>query len=298
MADVDSILMLSRLAASCGVITNDENVAGSAYARLSIVTDLTDALNRKAGTKGKDLPEVLARLTGTTVNDLPVMLRRLTTATPNGWLNPGTLNTDVANTPDYAALNVAGTLQITARVKGISYTPAGTQMIVGHWDIVSNQRSWGFFIPATTGTLLFQASSNGTAVAVTQASSAAGLVNNTEYWLGVEYVTTTGACTFYKAPAGINEPTKWTGWTQISTHAPAACVLFDATCPASVGAFGSFFSANFPGIVYIARAYQTGTRVLDFDASPSGNAIPGTSTFTDSLGKVWTVRGGSSIASA
>jgi len=238
-------------------------------------------------------PRSMASRPDSAINDeeFAVLYDVFDTANPAGLLLDGATSS-CATAPDNAAWNVAGVMDIALRVRLPDYTPAAVMYLMAHSEPTAVDRGWAFLINAD-GTLRFSASNNGSAYQVDQVSSAPSLTNGTEYWLGCTYNTATGALSFYKANAAEAMPTRWGGWTLISSHTVTAVTFFDATTTLSIGASGGFFSSRLIGVVYRAALYDDGTLIADANFAPDGSpkAVTNTATYTDSQSRVWTIRG-------
>lgn len=204
-----------------------------------------------------------------------------------------------ASTPDIAAWNVTGVMDVVAKVTLPDYTPGATSHLVAHDDIIGGSRGWSFLLN-TDGTLAFFLSSNGTTAAVQQSSAAHGLTNRREYWLGVSYNTATGALAFYKADGAEAMPTRWSGWTLISAHSVTAAVPFNSTAALTIGISGGVGIFPVVGWIHRAAVYDDGTLIADPNFGPDGAplAVVNAPTYTDSTGKVWTLAGAAYICQA
>lgn len=207
-----------------------------------------------------------------------------------GLVLDGTANT-VVTTPDTADLNVVGVMEGTLRVKVVDWTTPADQLLFGHWDITSNQRSWGLFINATTGLLSFRGSSTGSTVSFNSPSTAPGVADNALAWIGWKYDTGAGTLAFYRAADATSEPARWgASWTAIGTATPGPLTFFNSSAALSLGGTGSFFTALLKGTIYQAHLYDDGVEVVRavFDGT---TMLPFSSTVTDPGGRVWTMRG-------
>lgn len=194
------------------------------------------------------------------------------------------------STPDAAGYTFAGTYRVMVRVRATDWTAAATQQLVTHGS--SGNLGWRLSV-TTAGALLWGRSTDGT-TEVTQTSSAPSLVDNTVYWLGVEYVTATGAVTFYRAADSQAMPAVWSGWTQVSTHTMTSGTPAGSTAALVVGADGAFAN-RLTGRIYEARLYSGSTLVAwlqpDLDADRSATS------FVASTGETWTLAGAAAYTS-
>jgi hypothetical protein len=112
------------------------------------------------------------------------------------------------------------------------------------------------------------------------------LANKT--WLRVHVVLATGVITFETSDDG-------TAWALEATVTRASGVGFSTNAARflAVGAINySLATNNFEGVIYRARVLHDGTLVADFDSTspPSRHGVH-PSSFTDSVGNVWTING-------
>lgn len=212
---------------------------------------------------------------------------------PDGVAIDGT--GDYISTPDAAAWTISGVMRVIVRVNLADYSSA-FGVLWGHWHSTLNQRSWLFRIN-TSGSLRFTVSTNGTSNLFDTSSGAAGLVDGTEYWLGVEYNTATGALAFYKADAAMDPPRIWTDWTLISSSTVAAGVPFDANVAMTLGATAEGTAPLSAGTIYRGELWDDGALVAAPDFTRTGNltAHLGDTVATDLLGNVWTLQGDAAV---
>lgn len=202
-------------------------------------------------------------------------------------------------TPKTSNLNPgSSTIEITCRMLATDWTPAADSLIGGVWENTSNQREWGLFLDST-GKLSWRCSADGTAVTINQAStSATGNTDGTRGWVGISFNNTTGALSIYKAADALTEPSRWAGWTLISSHTPGTVAFFSATAALSIMGTGSFFNARLSGAVYQFSVYVGGSQVVNANFGAGSAVTPGASPVTDAGGRVWTPHGNAAISSA
>jgi len=210
----------------------------------------------------------------------------------NGGLSlPGTSG-NWASTPDNAALDIVGDIDLRADVTMTDWTPTGDATLVSKWFIA--QASYALNI-APTGLLTMLWSTDGTATTLRSSTVAPVVANGGRLAVRATLDVDNGAAghtvTFYTAPT-INGP-----WTQLGDPVITAGVtsIFSGTASGEVGGIAGTTNL-WAGTAHAAqiRSGINGTIV----ANPNFTAqLPGTTSFTDSAGRVWTVNGTASIVS-
>ena len=210
--------------------------------------------------------------------------------TVDTYLNlTGAANTFAATPTEPNYSGSGGTYQIVVRVAATDYTPASTQDLMSVYNATS-QRSWKLSILAS-GALQWTRSTDGT-TDVTQASSVPSLSDTTAYWLGVEYVTSTGAVAFYRAADSQVMPTIWSGWTLISSHSMTSGIPFASSARLVIGADDAG-SNRFIGRIYEARLYRIGLNASFF---PDRDGYSGMSSFaSQSTLETYTLTGAATL---
>ncbi|QDH92121.1 hypothetical protein PP629_gp16 [Streptomyces phage Dubu] len=199
-------------------------------------------------------------------------------------------------TPDAPALDLTGDMDIRAELAPNWYGP-DNQMIVGKWDAATDQRSW--VVRIESGRVYLNWSGDGTkaaswfagrylprlpqraAIRVTfDASNADGLREVRFYWA--------------ESLAGT-----WSPIGDPVVLAPEAPVPFSGSAPLSVGMYDVSVNPKVPRLPFAGRAYAFQVRSgIDgpLVAAPDFTAqAVGARSFTDSVGLVWTLNGGTEI---
>jgi hypothetical protein len=198
-----------------------------------------------------------------------------------------------ASTPDSAALDITGDIELVARVALADWSPASSQTIIGKWRISVASRSYQLVQNGTTLTLF--ASSNGLNNGASEQVGAffGAAVDGMTYWVKATRVSGTGACALYYAPDQPTEPTSWT-----LLNAPTMTYtgpIFSGAGVLEVGSTGDGSTFNATGRIYraIVRDGIGGTTVFDadFSAQPTG-----TTSFTESSANAATVSIGSAAS--
>jgi hypothetical protein len=140
-----------------------------------------------------------------------------------------------ASIPDSAATSISGDIDIRVRMAATVWASSASKRICAKFLTTGNQRSWRLF--NNNGTLNFTISTDGTNElnqAANQTLGAAGLVDDTPYWLRVTRQKSTGTVRFYYAPDSASMPSSW---TQIGTNVTGGSTanIFDSTALNTVG---------------------------------------------------------------
>lgn len=208
-----------------------------------------------------------------------------------GLLLPGTAG-NYASTPDTAVLDIVGDLDMRVDMTPFDWTPTTTSALMGKWAAAPN-RSYLFNL-TTTGLLELAWSVDGTATTVKDSTVPVPITSGrlvVRATLDVNNGAAGNDVTFYTGPT-LNGP-----WTQLGAVVTTAGVtsIFSGTANAEIGSNSGGTASLWPGYVHGARIYNgiNGTAVATpvFEIQP-----PGTTVFTDSVGRVWTVNGTASIS--
>ena len=216
---------------------------------------------------------------------VPVVGDPVEVAQTQALVLPGTSGNYVSS-PDAAALDIVGDIEIVCRVGLNDWTPTAETTLVSKRG-ASTQISYRLYV-TTAGILTLEWSTNGTTT-TTQASSAPSLTDGTVYWLKVnlDVVNSTNrVINFYKAADQTTEPTSW---TTVSTHTVAGTTsIYSSTSPLEIGSYSSGASTRATGrfLRAIVRNGIAGTTVFDADFTA---ATAGATSFTESTGKTVTV---------
>ena len=217
----------------------------------------------------------------------------LTGSQPGGLFVPGKSGS-YASTPDNAALDVTGDIDLRVDLTAVNWTLGTEQTLLSKWTNTGPQFSYLFSIAAGTGNLVLGWSATGAAAlfAVSTVPPVPG--PNGRLAVRVTLDVDNGAAgrtvTFYTAPT-INDT-----FVQLGAPVTTAGVtsIFNSTAPVEIGSQTGGTTNLLNGVVYSAeiRNLIGGTLV----ASPffAGQA-PGTTSFTDAQGRVWTVNGTAAI---
>ena len=211
--------------------------------------------------------------------------------TGGSLLLPGTAG-NYASTPDNAALDIVGDIDLRADVSLDDWTPSPNwAALITKWG-AAGQRSYRLQIN-DLGRIALVWSNDGTATLIV-ASTVAVVPNGLRKVVRVTFDVDNGAAgktaTFYTADTMVGP------WTQLGAVVTTGgtTTIFSSTAPAEVGSIAGGTGDLFAGSVHAAevRTGIAGTVV----AVPSFEFLAaGTTSFTDGAGRVWTLNGTASI---
>ena len=151
-----------------------------------------------------------------------------------GLVGYGLANSTYASTPDAAALDIVGDIEITARMQPTLWTAGSTQGIVGKRSVAANS---SYLLALGVGKPTFQWTENGTTFKTAACLTAVPFTTEAG-WVRVTFQVDNGAsgntATFYTAPDSATEPTSWTLLGTVVTAGTTS--IFSGT---SVVEFGS-----------------------------------------------------------
>ena len=195
-----------------------------------------------------------------------------------------------ATTPDAAALDITGDIEVVMRVRLPNWTPGANQVLMAKYGLAASD-SWVLYID-TPGRIGFNHTTDGTTV-IGGIGTAPPFVANTTYWLRCTLDVDNGAGqnvkSFYYAPDQDTEPTTWLPagtWTVAGTTS-----IFSGTSKLELGAYGNGTAFPMTGRVYraIVRSGLSGGTTV-FDANPAASiTASGQTTFTESSAQAATV---------
>lgn len=203
---------------------------------------------------------------------------------------PGSTGNTIT-TPDTAALDVAGDIDIRLRIAADDWTPGADAYLLSKYNITGNQRSYAVIL-ASTGAMALQWSNDGTAtMSKSSTANLSSLANGTPKWVRVTLDVDNGAggntVTFYTSDDGVM-------WTQLGSPVVTAGTtsLFPSTAVLEIGSRNSGTSDFFAGKFYEAVVMNgiNGTTVA--------HPVAGASSVTDSTGLAWTVNGTATLSQA
>lgn len=205
-----------------------------------------------------------------------------------GFLSlPGTAG-DCASTPDAAALDITGDIDLRARVTATDWTPAADGCAIGKHLTTGNQRSYALVL-TSAGKISLLWSTNGTAESSATSTVATGLADGTVQWIRGTLDVNNGAgnaiARFYVSPDNVT-------WSQLGADVAVGSTtsIYAGTATLFLGARGSGTTDNLVGRVWEAEVRNgiDGTIVAQPKAYLSG--------ITDPTGLAWTVNGTAKLA--
>jgi hypothetical protein len=204
---------------------------------------------------------------------------------------PGS-NGDFVSTPDSAALDPSGNLDIRMLLAMDDWTPGAVQVVINKAANAGDQFGFDVYVN-TSGTLVFRSSTDGSnATLETKTSTVAPSVGDGDYlWIRVVKDITSGDVDFYTAPPQQGEPATWTALGATVTGQTGA--IYDSGLPLVVGAFAGG-TAPMAGAVRRALVYWNDVRVADLNADRYSGAG---ATVTGVTGETWTLQGNATITS-
>lgn len=191
-----------------------------------------------------------------------------------------------ASTPDTAALDIIGDIDIRVHVAMDDWSPAAAQVLFSKSVGTGNQESWWMSILAG-GTLRLTWTADGATDLAASSTAAPTVVDGEALWVRVTLDVDNGAAgrttTFYTSRDGET-------WTQLGSAVVTAGVtsIFSGTAPLDVGSRNTGTSTPMTGRVFAAQVRNgiAGTIV----ANPDFGAQPAAATsFVDSTGLTWTI---------
>ncbi|WP_326677701.1 hypothetical protein [Streptomyces sp. NBC_01237] len=213
---------------------------------------------------------------------------RISVAGPESYLALDGTTTAYARTPDVAALDITGDIDIRVEATA-DWEAAGSQALIGKWISGTNQRS--YLLRVTDGVLFLNWSTAGSASlfasAVLPALPRRAAVRAT---LDVDNGSSGFTATLYWATSMAGP------WTVIGaplTSTPATSI-FAGSAPLEVAPIAATGVPPLSGRVHRAevRSGIGGTIVASLDVRP---LAPGTTGWTDSAGRLWALAGAAAV---
>lgn len=195
--------------------------------------------------------------------------------------------TGTASTPDAAALDIVGDIDIRADVRLTDYTSGSIQTLISKWNTTGNQRSYRLYVSAT-GFLVVEWSNDGTTVLTKTSTVVIPVVDGDRLSVRATVDVDNGAAgntvTFYISTTGVSGTWTALGSTVITGGTTS---IFSSSANLIVGAQQGG-SEPAVGIICAAqvRSSIAGTIVANPDFTGSAS---GTTSFVDSASLTWTV---------
>ncbi|MDQ7910259.1 hypothetical protein RB614_37775 [Phytohabitans sp. ZYX-F-186] len=203
----------------------------------------------------------------------------------NAFLSLPGSSGNYANTPDAAALDITGDLDIRVKIAPDDWTPAANQRLVAKYLSTGNQRSYLLSL-LTTGAISLTWSADGTSTTLTETSSAdlSALAGGAVKWvratLDVDDGASDAVANFYTSDDGVT-------WTTlgVAQMVGATTSIFAGTATLELGSRDGGTDGLFAGKIYEAVVTD------GIGGSEVAHPIMGLSGITDATGRVWTVNG-------
>ena len=195
------------------------------------------------------------------------------------------------STPDAAALDITGDIDIRAKVALDDWTPSVQQTLVAKWSSGSgDNRSYALAV-TTTGLLTLGWSTDGTSTSLSKNSSVAtGFTDGSVHWVRATLDVDDGAggasVRFYTSGDGAT-------WTQLGTTQAvgATTSIFAGTAPVELG-------SQFAGVSNVTTGRVYAAEIRDgIDGTVVAAPVVAVGGVEDATGLTWTVNGTASIAS-
>lgn len=198
---------------------------------------------------------------------------------------------DYASTPDAAALDIVGDIDIRVRVALDDWTPAAESTLIAKYTATSNQRSYALAVTAT-GALILRWSEDGTAQKTATSSAVNTFTNGTTHWvratLDVDNGASNAAINFYTSEDGST-------WTALGAQQlnGATTSIFASTAVLEIGSQTAGTVNRTAGKFFRGQVLSgiAGSSVAAPVASAASNGV------TDATPRTWTVNGAAYISS-
>ncbi|WP_181786190.1 hypothetical protein [Streptomyces phytophilus] len=210
------------------------------------------------------------------------------------YLSINDFSGDRASTPDAAALDITGDIDVRIEVRLDSPFASGTQCLIGKYDTAGNQRSWRLLL--VDSGLVFTWSTTGTDFNTATASTTVPVPPSKRIAVRATLDVNDGAggceVKFWWAPT-IDGP-----WTMIGDPQNGAFTtsVFAGTAPLDVGQIQTLTGFTAPQGQILAAQVRNGINGT-LVASPEFTAqTPGATSFADSTGLTWTLADNATIS--
>ena len=216
----------------------------------------------------------------TTAASQPLLL--LHDGANNYWFGSGVTG-NYCSTPNAAANQITGDIEIIAKIN--FNTVSKVQTIASKWGAIGNL-SWVFYL-TSSNKLEVAFSLNGTSILAATSTITTGFVINTDYWVKVNRISSSGEFKFYTSIDGIT-------YTQLGTNVSSTSgSLYNSTQSLQIGFYTSGASDLMQGKIYRATISNSigGSPVVDFNPN-SYAASTSQTTWTSATGEVWTINTG------
>jgi hypothetical protein len=202
--------------------------------------------------------------------------------TGSGLSLNGATSGNTATTPDAAALDITGDIEIVVRAAATDWASASTLTLVAKRQTASTM---SYRLQVLNGFLYLTTSTTGSDIVSTSSSVVVGFSAGQAGWVRATRNATTGAVIYYTAADSTSEPSSW---TQLgTTQSTAASNIYNSNSQLEIGTQLNG-TAPFGGTIYraIVRSGIGGTTVFDANfATAAADALA----FTESSSNAATV---------
>jgi len=206
-----------------------------------------------------------------------------------GWLNG--VSGNYFSSPDSAAVDITGDIDLRAYVALNDWTPSATNVILSKWAVTGNQRSFQFNV-TTAGSLGLQLTADGSTIVTYNSVSSVPASDRSAIWVRCTFDADNGSgssvARFFTSSDGNT-------WTQLGADSTlAATSIFQSSAQLEVGSINLGVNPV-SGLIYRAQIYNGINGTLAFDFNPA--AYTSGTTFLDSSSNAATItlNGGSTV---
>lgn len=222
---------------------------------------------------------------------------RVRVGTANSYMtgNPSAPSLSYAKTPDASAFDILGDIDVAVDIEPTSWVPGTGLSLAGKYEVIGDQRGWGFYI-GPTGTLNFVWSTDGTLANRQTRTSTLTLPTTTarlavRAFLDVNNGASGHNVQFFYSTTGILGT-----WIQLGTTLTTAGIssIFNSSAEQTIGGFArsgmlGVGITNFSGKIYkFLLKNSAGTVVSNVDYT---TLSPGSATMSDFQGNQYSILG-------
>jgi hypothetical protein len=187
------------------------------------------------------------------------------------------------STPDSAALDITGDIDLRAEVALDDWTPAASQVLIAKRDDAVISNDYSFMMNSAGALVLHTRKPDDSAWNTATSTVAVAASDGDVLWVRATRASATGTVTFYTSPTGEDGT-----WTQLgATVATTAEGIRAGTAALEVGSRNAGVNDLLTGKVFRAQVYDgiDGTLVADFNAADASEPF---ATVTGGAGETWT----------
>lgn len=199
-----------------------------------------------------------------------------------------------ATTPDTAALDITGDIDLRAVIAFPDYSTGSNSTIIGKYVVTLGQRSYWLRV-GPTGTLEMVISTTGANSSTAQSTITLyddGHSDGDVLAVRATRTAATGVVTFYIGNDPVLDPDVWE--TFGGTDTTITGNIFASTSPLELGSVNNGLADRATGTIVMAQVLNGINGTIVANPKPAAEAT-GTGSFADSTGKTWTVNGTATI---